>query len=299
MKYLIFLFVTGFLLWLPLGKAANSAALKPQPVKLSLSLEPARPVNGSPVLFRVNADKPLKLLNGNWLGHRVYFDFDQESGNWCGLAGVELGTAAGKHQLKLDYVAAGGARATSNQTVTIGRGAYRSSRLRVASRYVEPDAETLARIKQEQEIKREVFRQLSGNRRWKGGFLAPVDNIVTEPFGVRRVFNGKLQSTHQGLDFRAALGTPVKAMNGGEIILARDMFFEGGLVVVDHGHGLMTLYMHLSELKAKAGDRVAKGQVIGLSGASGRVTSEHLHVAVRWQGAYLDPATLLTMNLPE
>ncbi|MBP6824344.1 MAG: M23 family metallopeptidase, partial [Acidobacteria bacterium] len=68
--------------------------------------------------------------------------------------------------------------------------------------------------------------------------------------------------------------------------------------VIDHGHGLLTLYMHLSELKAKEGDRVSKGQEIALSGATGRVTSEHLHVAVRWQGEYLDPATLLTMNLP-
>lgn len=298
MKHLIFLLVAAFLIWLPIGKSAETAGMKPQPVKLSLSLEPAQPVNGSPLLFRVNADRPLKTLNGNWLGHRVFFEFDQNTGNWCGLAGVELGTAAGKHQLKLEYVSASGARSTSNQTVTIGRGAYRRSTLRVARKFLEPDAETLARIKQEQEIKREVFRQLSRNRRWKGGFLAPVDNIVTEPFGVRRVFNGKLQSTHQGLDFRAAVGTSVKAMNGGEVILARDMFFEGGLVVIDHGHGLLTLYMHLSELKVKEGDRVSKGQEIALSGATGRVTSEHLHVAVRWQGEYLDPATLLTMNLP-
>lgn len=298
MKLLAFL-LFGFLAFLPFGLPfGGSPEHAAQPVRLSLSIEPAQPVNGSPVLFRVWADQPLKSLSGTWLGHRVFFEFDPAGGNWCGFAGVELGTAAGKHQLKLEYILASGLPSTSTQTVTIGRASYPSSKLRVAKKFLEPDAETLTRIKQEQEVKREVFLRFSANREWKGGFVAPVDNIVTEPFGVRRVFNNRRQSTHQGLDFRAALGTPVRAMNSGEVILAREMFFEGGMVVVDHGHGLLTMYLHLSEIKTKEGSRVGKGQVIGLSGATGRVTSEHLHVAVRWQGAYLDPAMLLNLRLP-
>ena len=296
MRFLPFL-LSGLLIWLPVVTSAHVEA-KVQPIKLTLSLEPAQPVNGSPVLFCVSADKPLKSLSGVWLGHRVLFEFDSGSRTWCGLAGIELGTAAGNHSLKLDSISANGVHSTSVQTVKVGRGAYRTSRLRVSQKFLDPDAETLERIKQEQEVKREVFRRFSGGRGWKGGFAAPVDNIVTEPFGVRRVFNNKRQSTHQGLDFRAALGTPVKAMNSGEVILAREMFFEGGMIVVDHGHGLLTMYLHLSEFKTREGSHVAKGQIIGLSGATGRVTSEHLHVAVRWQGAYLDPATLLTMKLP-
>ncbi|MEK7832956.1 MAG: M23 family metallopeptidase, partial [Acidobacteriota bacterium] len=287
MKLLAFL-LFGFLFWPPFGRPSELIEVAAQPVKLWLSVEPAQPVNGSPVLFRVWADQPLKSLSGTWLGRRVFFEFDPAGGAWCGFAGVELGTSAGKHQLKLEYFSVSGGRSTYSQTVTVGRASYSTSRLRVAKKFLEPDAETLERIKQEQEVKREVFRRLSGSRWWKGGFAAPVDNIVTEPFGVRRVFNGKRQSTHQGLDFRAALGTPVKAMNSGEVILARDMFFEGGMVVIDHGHGLLTMYLHLSEIKAKEGSRVGKGQVVGLSGATGKVTSEHLHVAVRWQGTYLD-----------
>lgn len=294
MKLLAFL-LFGFLVWLPFGGLAKVA---PQPAKLALSVEPAQPVNGSPILFRVWADQPLKSLGGTWLNHRVVFEFDQASGHWCGLAGVELGTAAGKHQLKLEYDLASGGRSTLMQTVTVGPGSYPTSRLRVAKKFLDPDAETLGRIKQEQGIKQEAFRRVSASRFWKGGFAAPVDNIVTEPFGVRRVFNNKRRSVHYGLDFRAALGTPVRAMNSGEVILARDMFFEGGMVVVDHGHGLLTMYLHLSEIKTAQGSRVGKGQVIALSGDTGRVTSEHLHVAVRWQGEYLDPATLLTMKLP-
>lgn len=294
MKFLA-VFLIGFLSFLPQGKLSESAA---QTVRLALKVEPEQPVNGSPVLFRVWSEKPLRSLNGLWLGHRLFFEFDASSGHWCGLAGVELTTIPGKHPLKLEGVTVNGTRELSVQTVTTVAGVYASGTLTVDDQFMKPDAEAKKRIQQERALKREVFRRSADGRRWKGSFAPPVENIITEAFGVRRIFNGKHRSTHQGLDFRAALGTPVKAMNSGEVILARQMFYEGGLVVVDHGQGLLTLYLHLSEFKTKEGDQVSKGQVIGLSGATGRVTSEHLHVAVRWQGTYLDPATLLAMTLP-
>ncbi|HKX32238.1 MAG TPA: M23 family metallopeptidase [Blastocatellia bacterium] len=102
---------------------------------------------------------------------------------------------------------------------------------------------------------------------------------------------------HQGLDYRAATGTPVAAMNSGRVVLARDLFYEGGFVVIDHGQGLLTLYLHLSQIQATEGQMVKKGETVGLSGATGRVTGPHLHVGVRWQGVYLNPETLLTLDL--
>lgn len=296
MKFVAFLLV-GIFVWLPVGELPETAA-KAKPVRFSVDVEPAQPVNGSPTLFRVKTDQAMKSLTGQWLNHRVIFNLDLNTGEWYGLAGIDLATKAGRHALQLEGALTIGGRSKFTEFLTVRRTSYPSSRLRVARQFLDPDAETLERIKLEQEIKRQVFRRTSLNRLWRGDFVAPVNNIVTEPFGVRRVFNGKLQSTHQGLDFRAALGTSVKAMNSGEVILAREMFFEGGMIVVDHGQGLLTMYLHLSEIKTKEGSQVGKGQEIALSGATGRVTSEHLHVAVRWQGDYLDPATLLTMKLP-
>jgi murein DD-endopeptidase MepM/ murein hydrolase activator NlpD len=87
-------------------------------------------------------------------------------------------------------------------------------------------------------------------------------------------------------------------VNSGTVILARPLFFEGNCVVLDHGQGLLTLYLHLSEIKVKEGEQVRKGQEIGLSGGTGRATGPHLHLAVRWQGTYLDPQTLLSLRLP-
>jgi murein DD-endopeptidase MepM/ murein hydrolase activator NlpD len=111
------------------------------------------------------------------------------------------------------------------------------------------------------------------------------------------MFNGKLASIHQGMDFRARKGTPVGAGNSGAVVLARGLYYEGNCVVIDHGLGLFTLSMHLSRISVHEGQHVAKGQLLGLSGATGRVTGPHLHWAVRWEGAYLDPAKLLRMDL--
>jgi murein DD-endopeptidase MepM/ murein hydrolase activator NlpD len=99
------------------------------------------------------------------------------------------------------------------------------------------------------------------------------------------------------MDCRAASGTPVHAANSGMVVLAAPLYYEGNCVVIDHGLGLFTISMHLSRIDVHEGERVVKGQRLGLSGATGRVTGPHLHWAVRWQGAYLDPAKLLRMTL--
>ena len=88
------------------------------------------------------------------------------------------------------------------------------------------------------------------------------------------------------------------AANSGQVVLARELFYEGNCVIIDHGQQFMTLYMHLSKLEVSEGERGEKGQQVGLSGATGRATGPHLHLAVRWQGAYLDPAQLLALPLP-
>ena len=122
---------------------------------------------------------------------------------------------------------------------------------------------------------------------------------VSGVFGSARVFNGVKKSQHTGLDFRVGSGTPIAATNSGTVILARSLYFEGNCVIIDHGQGLLTLYLHLSEIKAKEGDAVERGQVLGLSGGTGRATAPHLHFAVRWRGEYLDPRTLLELRPPE
>ena len=170
--------------------------------------------------------------------------------------------------------------------------------LKVPARYTAPSSEDQRQIEQDKTTKSEAFKILTPDREWKGSFEPPVDAEISDVFGVERVFNGSVQSTHQGLDFRVPSGTDVAAVNRGRVILARSLFFEGNCVVIDHGQGLLTLYLHLSKFLVKEGDDVDKGQEIGLSGGTGRATGPHLHLAVRWQGVYLNPQTLLKLSLP-
>ncbi len=171
-------------------------------------------------------------------------------------------------------------------------------KLSVESKFTEPSPEQQKQIQESQEVKKDFLSRVTPEREWSGAFAAPANAAISDVFGSQRIFNGKTSSPHLGLDFRVPSGTPVEAMNGGTVLLARPLYFEGNFVVIDHGQGLLTLYLHLSELKVKEGDEVKRGQVIGLSGGTGRATGPHLHVAVRWQGTYLDPASLMRLRLP-
>jgi murein DD-endopeptidase MepM/ murein hydrolase activator NlpD len=168
----------------------------------------------------------------------------------------------------------------------------------VAKQFTEPTPEQLKEVVENKQEKQKVFASITPERLWAGPFLAPVSAATSDPFGTARVFNGEVLSRHQGLDYAVPAGTLIHAVNQGTVILARPMFFEGNCVVIDHGQGLLSLYLHLSEFLVKEGEHVESGQALGRSGGSGRATGPHLHLAIRWQGVYLDPATLLKIKLP-
>jgi murein DD-endopeptidase MepM/ murein hydrolase activator NlpD len=186
------------------------------------------------------------------------------------------------------------------RTFVVARGKYPKTevKLSVEGKFTAPSPEQQKQIEEGVEVKKDYLSRVTPEREWSGEFTAPAEAEISDVFGAERVFNGKAQSTHFGLDFRVPTGTPVAAMNDGTVLLARPLYFEGNFVVLDHGQGLLTLYLHLSEFKVKEGDQVKRGQIVGLSGGTGRATGPHLHVAVRWQGIYLDPASLMRLQLP-
>jgi murein DD-endopeptidase MepM/ murein hydrolase activator NlpD len=264
--------------------------------------EPTRLVNGTPLLLRVTTPKPTRTLSGNWLGHDIEFGFDASHKSWFALAGVSLETKPGVYPLELHAVTSSGPSAgqviSFKKEIRVERQRYPRALLKVPPRYTAPSPEDQREIEQDKKTKDEAFKTLSPEREWAGSFAAPVNAAISDVFGVERVFNGSVQSTHQGLDFRVPSGTSVAAVNRGRVILAQPLFFEGNCVVIDHGQGLLTLYLHLSKFSVKEGDEVKKGQEIGLSGGTGRATGPHLHLAVRWQGVYLNPQVLLKLSLP-
>ena len=266
--------------------------------------DPPRLVNGAPVLFQVKSPARLESLSGTWLGHQMEFSFDSSSKTWFALAGVSLETAPGSYPLELT-----GERANANANAksveltfsrkfAVARAKYPKVELTVSKQFTEPNPDQVKQIDEDQKTKKDYLNRVTPEREWSGKFDAPADAAISDVFGTQRVFNGKTQSSHLGLDFRVPSGTPVDAMNQGTVLLARPLYFEGNCVVLDHGLGLLTIYMHLSKFAVKEGDRVKRGQQLGLSGGTGRATGPHLHVAVRWQGTYLDPARLMQLRLP-
>jgi murein DD-endopeptidase MepM/ murein hydrolase activator NlpD len=261
-------------------------------------------VNGGPVLFQVKPGQPLEFLTGTWLGHQVSFSYNASAHTWFALAGISLETAPGTYTLELSGEAAAKKGSTNKISFTrsfsVARGKYPkiAAKLSVEGKFTEPTPEQQKEIAEGVEVKKDYLSRVTPEREWSGDFIAPAEASISDVFGSVRIFNGKTSSPHLGLDFRVPTGTPVKAMNDGTVLLARPIYFEGNFVVIDHGQGLLTLYLHLSEFKAKEGEAVKRGQIVGLSGGTGRATGPHLHAAVRWQGTYLDPAQLIKLPLP-
>jgi murein DD-endopeptidase MepM/ murein hydrolase activator NlpD len=285
--------VVPFLLLAALVMTADAHGRVAKP---AVSWQPAKLVRGSPVLFEVNAPGA-QAISGEWMGHKVTFFRKEDSKSWHALAAIPVETKAGNYELQVTENFAGGTRQVTKR-ISVAPASYPRIAAHVATKFTEPSTEQLKQISADKDLKQSVLSTETPERLWRGGFQPPVSLPISDIFGTERVFNGEVKSRHLGLDFAAPAGTPVRAINRGKVVLAQSLYFEGGFVIIDHGQGLVSLYLHLSDFQVKPGDEVDAGQVIASSGSSGRATGPHLHLAVRWQGVYLDPAVLLRLHIP-
>ena len=246
----------------------------------------------------VDVPEPLDSLTARWDTIPVTFERGKTPLNWTALLGTGLADSAGPQRLSLHGRRPGGSEFESEQVIDIAAVRFPSSRLKVAPGFVEQDSQVVRRIRRERALKDSVFAAGDGRPAASGRSLPPVPGRTSERYGTQRVFNGEKQSVHEGLDFRAPPGTRVHALQPGRVALARRLFFEGNCVFLDHGDGLFTLYMHFSKIMVREGERVKAGDVLGRSGATGRVTGPHLHLGVRWKGIPVDPASLILLRLP-
>ncbi len=173
-------------------------------------------------------------------------------------------------------------------------------RLRVDARFTaRPDSATEARVEHENELARDVGRKAQDTPSlWRAAFGRPRSAKVTSKFGSGRVFNGRVSSSHLGVDYRGAMGDPIYAANRGVVALVDTFFLAGNVVYINHGDGLVTGYFHMSQPEVAIGDTVEKGQEIGKVGATGRVTGPHLHWSARFGALTIDPADLLSLGPP-
>lgn len=166
---------------------------------------------------------------------------------------------------------------------------YPEEHLRLPERMVRFSPEVLRRVKRELAIIKGVLSRPGGVCRWHKPFRLPARGRITSPFGLKRILNGEPRSPHSGIDIGVPEGTPIKASQDGTVALTGEFYLPGKVVILSHGCRVYTYYAHLSKILVAEGDKVKAGQVIGLSGSSGRATGPHLHFGLYLSGIKVDP----------
>jgi murein DD-endopeptidase MepM/ murein hydrolase activator NlpD len=273
------------------GSAGNPSALETQP-------SPA--VRGSVVWLYATVPTErdsIVTLDGEAGGEPLHFE-GLDDGRYRSLLGVPLD---GGDTLAITLRRSTGAAAdTLRLSLPVVRPAYSNERLTVAPKFAEPDRSALVRIDAEVAQSRAISRRAHDTPRlWSGRFVRPRPSKITSVYGTGREFNGRVTSRHLGTDFAGAVGAPVRAAGRGVVALVARFYLAGLAVYIDHGGGLVTGYFHLSRARVAAGDTVARGQIIGAVGRSGRVTGPHLHWIARYGAITVDPMSLFRLDPPK
>lgn len=237
--------------------------------------------DGSLVLVSVNLPAELrkKEVLGEFEGAKLpFYPAPRGSeGEYEAVLGVPHNHAQGVATVKICVEDAGGK--CTNLPLKVVDGNYTSETLKVGAHFTNPSKKQLERIRRDVAEVALIYSKVTRKKYWDGPFVFPIQSPMTSPFGTKRVFNGEFKSFHGGLDLKAPTGTEIHAPAAGEVVLAKFLYFTGNTVMIDHGYGVITLYAHMSKLKVKKGQIVQPGNLLGLSGMTGRANGPHLH----WQ----------------
>lgn len=173
---------------------------------------------------------------------------------------------------------------------------FPSKRIKVAGHFTSPTPADIRRIKNEKELLSRIYGTSAPCWLGNGKFIMPLRGIITGVFGEQRVFNRGFVSRHRGIDISAPEGTSIKASNSGEVVLARNLYFSGNTVIINHGIGLFSIYCHMSKTVVREGSFVDKGKRIGYTGSTGRSTGPHLHWGLRLVDNYADPLSIVYLT---
>ncbi|MCX2716565.1 M23 family metallopeptidase [Helicobacter sp. MIT 21-1697] len=239
------------------------------------ALEPNTAYNGTAFIY--HSDKPLSLSYDKKALHFISHPTQKD----VFIAFVPIGY----YDKKVKILKDGNKTALS---ITILQKDYKKEQIVVSQDKISYPNNIAKRIEKERNDMLKVYRTITKGRLWEKPFIKPLDSVITSPYGTARVFNGTLKSYHGGTDFRATIGTDVKASNDGKVALVQDRYLSGKTIVIDHGEGLYSVYFHLSDFEVKQGDTIKRGQIIAKSGDTGRVSGAHLHFGIIINGTNVD-----------
>ncbi len=246
---------------------------------------------GSAIQVKVPTEPRLKSVQVIWEEKNVpAFHADDM---WTTILGVDLDSNPGEHRADAVLTMDDGHVDRREITIRVVAKKFPTSQLNVDEKFIELSKADLNRASRESKEAQAIYERITTDLVPNEPFTVPIPGGTGTNFGERRVFNGEPRGPHSGADLRATIGTPVHATNRGRVVLAKNLFFTGNTVILDHGLGIYSLYAHLSRIDVKRGEIVKNGQIVGLAGATGRVTAPHLHWGMRVQGARVDPFSLI------
>jgi murein DD-endopeptidase MepM/ murein hydrolase activator NlpD len=266
-----------------------------------LAITPAHPEPGAIVrltLFALTSSADsIVSVRGTMADEPLHF-LRSSAGTWHAIGGVPV-DATGTLITNAEVRSASGQIETVRARVTLPKLPPPVAQpLSVDSSFTRPlDPATAARVEHENALAREIGKRAHDSPpMWTASFLLPRTSAITSEFGSGRLFNGRMTSRHLGVDFRGAVGEPIRAANRGVVALVGNFFLAGNVVYIDHGGGVVTAYFHMSKPLVAVGDTVSRGQEIGLVGATGRVTGPHLHWAARYGAITVNPLDLVGLG---
>jgi murein DD-endopeptidase MepM/ murein hydrolase activator NlpD len=245
---------------------------------------------GEAFTIKVTGAKTSRLPAASLAKKKIYFSSCGE-GCFIAIGAVGLKAKPGGYTIKLSI---GGERKRLN--LVIKRTSFPTLRLTLPKDKVFLSPDDLARAKREDKRLKSIF-QIVSDRLWEGNFILPLENDISTIFGTKRIINQKIISIHRGVDIKGQEGEEVKASNSGRVVLAEELFFGGNTIILDHGQGIYTIYMHLSKSNVKPEDIILRGDIIGFVGSSGRSTGSHLHFGVKVLDINTNPVSLAKLNL--
>jgi hypothetical protein len=212
-------------------------------------------------------------------------------GCFMGLGVCDMSTKPGAYRMLLKV----GKRKTSFR-MRVLKDRFETITLTLPQEKVSPSPEDIVRINNEAELLSSIW-QIDSERLWEGNFLLPLQNPLSTPFGTKRIINVETVSIHKGLDMKGQEGEGIAASNTGMVVLTEELFFGGNTIILDHGQGIFTVYMHMSGFKVAPGDLVSKNDIIGFVGSTGRSSGPHLHFGVKVTGTNANPVSFTDLKL--
>lgn len=259
--------------------------ISPAFCSLQVTTDPPIAWQGKVLQVRVSSAEDISSIKGSFLGKK--FPCYRSGDDYRGIIGVPINQKPGYYNLKLIVTKGDGSIVTLEKKMKLW-----STKFPFSKFWLKPARNKLrARkiIDNEWGRVEKVLIVKDPEQRWNGKFIKPLTSEVTQGFGHRQIINGRRSGNHRGIDYRAKIGTKIRAPNNGKVVFIEKLRAFGGTLVLDHGQGIQTLYFHLSKIMYEVGDEVKKGEIIALSGDSGVSSGPHLHWGMSVHNLRVDP----------